>query len=93
VRPNVRVETPTGDLLVNQMRGGGLDVAMVYAVNARTAREFLDAVPIHDALAVAVQPFAVSRTTDHPHLLERLAARLRSNEGRARFEEAGFKPR
>ncbi len=93
VRPNVRVETPTGDLLVNQMRGGGLDAALVYEVNARSAGEFLDAVPVRDGLAVAVQPFAVSRGTGHGRLMERLRARLRSSEGRARFEEAGFKPR
>ncbi|MEY3276040.1 MAG: hypothetical protein RL153_1306, partial [Verrucomicrobiota bacterium] len=92
VRPNVRVETPTGDLLVNQMRGGGLDVAVVYAVNARSAREALDAVPVEDAGAVAIQPYAVSQATANARLMERLGERLRSASGRARLEEAGFQP-
>jgi len=92
VRPNVRVETPTGDLLVNQMRGGGLDVAVVYAVNARSAREALDFVPVEDAEAVAIQPYAVSQATANARLMERLGERLRSASGRARLEEAGFQP-
>lgn len=92
VRPNVRVETPTGDLLVNQMRGGGLDVAVVYAVNARSAREALDFVPVEDAAAVATQPYAVSQATANARLMERLGERLRSASGRARLEEAGFQP-
>jgi len=90
VRPNVRVETPTGDLLVNQMRGGGLDVAVVYAVNARSAREALDAVAVDGPEAVATQPYAVGAGSANARLMERLGDRLRSEAGRVRFQEAGF---
>lgn len=93
VRPNVRVEAPTGDLLVNQMRGGGLDVAMVYAVNAVAAGDALEAVVVEDPLAVAVQPYAVGGGTSHGRLMQRLLDRLRSGESRQRFERAGFRPR
>lgn len=35
VMSNVVVQTPTADLLVNQLRAGGLDAVVVYEVNAR----------------------------------------------------------
>jgi len=93
VRPNVRVEAPTGDLLVNQMRGGGLDVAMVYAVNAVAVGDAVETVAVDDPLAVAVQPYAVGGGTSHGQLMQRLLDRLRSGESRQRFEKAGFRPK
>jgi len=45
VRKNVVVEVPTADFLVNQMRAGALDAAVVYRVNAAPQSEHLDWVP------------------------------------------------
>ncbi|HBE66832.1 MAG TPA: hypothetical protein DDW52_01655, partial [Planctomycetaceae bacterium] len=43
---NVTVQTPTGDMLVNQLRTGSLDAAVVYLSNAAGSADVLDAVRI-----------------------------------------------
>ena len=88
VHKNVVVETPTADLLVNQMRVGALDAAIVYRVNFRPSAEFLEYTPIQHEGAHAVQPFAVRADSPNRHLGGRLLAFLRNN--RAPFEQAGF---
>jgi molybdate transport system substrate-binding protein len=88
VRKNVVVETPTADMLINQMRAGGLDAAVVYSVNAKPQAEHLEFKTIQHAGAKAVQPFAVRSDSKHKRLAERLLAFLRSN--RSEFEQAGF---
>ncbi len=42
IMKNVVVQTPTGDMLVNQMRSGSLDAAVAYLSNAAGAAEALD---------------------------------------------------
>lgn len=91
VMPNVRVQTPTADLLVNQVRAGALDAALVYAANASSVRELLGVVELPQAAAVAVQPFAIGRDTRNARLMERLQDRLRSSVSRSRFEARGFR--
>ena len=91
VLANVRAETPTGDLLVNQMRTGSLDAALVYEANTSQVRDRLDVVQLHLPGARAVQPFAISRTSDHRFLLERLRDALVSADSRKQFEAAGFR--
>jgi len=89
VRKNVVVETPTADLLVNQMRAGALDAAIVYRVNVQAAAtEFLDFLPIQHEGAKAMQPFSVRNTSPNYHLGQRLLAFLQAN--RAEFEQSGF---
>ncbi|QOV89736.1 extracellular solute-binding protein [Humisphaera borealis] len=90
VMKNVCSQVPTADLLVNQLRTGSLDAAIVYEINARPAAEFIDTISIPaSAGAKAVQPFAVAAKTPYPLLAHRLLDCLKSN--RARFEEAGFR--
>jgi len=88
VRKNVVVETPTADFLITQMRAGGLEAAVVYLVNAKTGKEFLDYVPIQHAGAKAVQPFAVRQDSQNRLLAGRLLDFLKAN--RAEFEQVGF---
>lgn len=90
VMANVVVQTPTADLLVNQMRAGALDAAIVYEANTGQVRDFLDILPLPQPEALAIQPYAVGRTSRHPQLMGRLLAALRSPESRHRFETAGF---
>ena len=62
VMKNVVVQTPTGDMLVNQMRSGSLDAAVAYLSNAAGAADFLDAIRIQGLpCSVATQPFGVSQ--------------------------------
>lgn len=85
---NLDVESPTGDWLVNQMRAGALDAAIVYTSNAALAGDELERIALNDA--VAVQPFAILKSTPHRRTLGRLQRALESESSRMRFEELGF---
>jgi len=89
VRKNVSVEVPTADFLINQMRAGALDAAVVYLVNAAPVEKYLQVVPIHHPGAKAMQPFAIRPTSHHRQLAGRLLSYFRENH--TRFEEAGFR--
>lgn len=91
VQPNVRVQTPTADLLVNQIRTGSLDAVVVYLANASGVRDLLEILPLSEPEALAIQPFAIGRNSDHAQLMERLLVLLRSVESRNRFEKSGFR--
>lgn len=91
VMANVRVQTPTADLLVNQLRAGALDAAIVYAANASAVRKELTVVELAEPGALAIQPYAVGRNSDHAHLMGRLLDFLKSPPSRARFEGSGFR--
>lgn len=88
IRKNVVVEVPTADFLINQMRAGGLDAAIVYRVNAQLQEQHLEFFPIQHAGAKAIQPFSVRYNSPNKRLGERLLAHLLAN--RKRFEESGF---
>jgi molybdate transport system substrate-binding protein len=92
VMDNVTVQTPTGDMLVNQIRTGSLDAAVVYLSNAAGAGEELDAIRIRGIeCSIATQPFAVSKETRFPQLTERLFEQLCSAGSRKSFEAEGFR--
>ena len=88
VRKNVVVEVPTADFLINQMRAGGLEAAIVYRVNAAPLAEHLEFIPIKHEGAKAIQPFAVRERSPHRQLARRLLEFLKAN--RSEFEQAGF---
>jgi molybdate transport system substrate-binding protein len=90
VMRNVTVQSPTGDMLVNQMRTKSLDAAIVYISNAAGTGELFDAVEIDIPCAVVDQPYAVGKDTPHRQLAERLLAALRRAESRRLFEANGF---
>jgi molybdate transport system substrate-binding protein len=92
VMKNVTVQTPTGDMLVNQLRTGSLDAAVVYLSNATGAADELDAVRILGLpCSVAVQPLAISHETPHPQLASRLFQALTNSVARETFEAEGFR--
>ncbi|MEY4178682.1 MAG: hypothetical protein RLY70_2256 [Planctomycetota bacterium] len=92
VMKNVAVQTPTGDMLVNQMRSGSLDAAVAYLSNAAGAGDTLDAIRIQGlACAVAEQPFGIAKDSPYPRLAERLLDAIRSAESQGRFEKEGFR--
>ena len=88
VRKNVVVEVPTADFLINQMRAGGLEAAVVYRVNAAPQSEHIEFFPIKHEGARAIQPFAVRERSPNRHLARRLLDLLKANRGE--FEAAGF---
>jgi molybdate transport system substrate-binding protein len=91
VRKNVVVESPAGDLLVNQLKTGSLDAVVAYRSNVEPFKDTLDAVPVTGIpCAAPQQPIAISRTTAHPQLVRRLVEAIRSAESRERFLHLGF---
>jgi molybdenum ABC transporter molybdate-binding protein len=92
VMENVTVQTPTGDMLVNQMRTGSLDAAVVYLSNAAGSGELLDAVRI-DGLpcAIATQPYAVKPDSPNAATAERLFRQICSAQSKADFAAEGFR--
>lgn len=91
VMDNVTVQTPTGDMLVNQLRTGSLDAAVAYLSNAAGAGDTLDAIRIQGiACSVAVQPFGISTETKYPQLTDRLFRQLQSTASQQIFAAEGF---
>lgn len=91
VMKNVKVQLPTGDMLVNSLRTGSLDAVVVYISNATYAGEDVEAIAINGIpCSVAVQPIAIGKTAHYPQLTARLLERIRSAESKQRFEDFGF---
>jgi ABC-type molybdate transport system substrate-binding protein len=92
IMENVTVQTPTGDMLVNQLRTGSLDAVVAYLSNAAGSGEFLDAVRIEGIpCSTATQPWAVARKTRYPRLAERLFRQISSADSQAIFAAEGFR--
>lgn len=90
VMANVVTQVPTADLLITQLRSGGLDAAIVYEANWRRVDEHLDMVPLGSLGYTAVQPVAVGRESRHKYLSRRLMDALENAESRQRFVSSGF---
>jgi ABC-type molybdate transport system substrate-binding protein len=91
VMANVRSQTPTADMLVNQLRAGGLDAVIVYEANISQVRDRLDIVRIDLPSAKAVQPYAVAKGSSHKHLTRRLLDAITSAESQQHYRTAGFR--
>ncbi len=92
VMANVKVQTPSGDMLVNQMQTGSLDAAVAYLSNAAGAADFLDAVAIKGiSCSIAVQPFAVAVDSPYAQTTNRLFQLLLSAESKETFLAEGFR--
>jgi molybdenum ABC transporter molybdate-binding protein len=90
---NMVIQADAGHMLVNQLRAGSLDAAVVYRSNVESAAEAagdLEAIAIAANEAVAVQPLAVSRSSAHRFLLYRLRDALTSAASEQRFKDIGF---
>ena len=88
---NIAVESPTGDMLVNQLRTGSLDAAVVYITNAAASRDSLEIIPVGLPGSLNIQPFAIGKECRYPCLTRRLWQALKSAESKKRFEAIGFK--
>lgn len=88
VMANTLSQVPTADALINQMRVGSLDAAIVYRVNVLPQAEHFDTIPLPADKAKAVQPFAVRNDSTNRQLSGRLLAFLKNHK--EAFEAAGF---
>lgn len=92
VMKNVVVQTPTGDMLVNQMRSGSLDAAVVYLSNAAGSAKEVDAIRILGLeCSVASQPFGIAKETPHKQVAQRLLDAIKAKSSQDRFEQEGFR--
>lgn len=91
LKPNITVQTPAGDMLVNQMRTGSLDAAIVYLSNAARVRDQLQVILIQGLeSSIATQPFAIAEKSRYRQLTGRLFAKLSSAESQDAFVAEGF---
>ncbi|MBD3267290.1 molybdate ABC transporter substrate-binding protein [bacterium] len=88
---NVVSQTPTADLLVNQLLTGSLDAVIVYEANTSQIREKTQILAIDHPQAKAIQPFAIEKGTDHAYLLKRFLATIQSKDSLNQFKEVGFR--
>lgn len=92
VMANVTVQSPTGDMLVNQLRAGSLDAAVAYLSNAAGSAEYLDAVQIQGIeCSTATQPWAVAAESKYPQTSRRLFQAICSTESQKNFLAEGFR--
>jgi molybdate transport system substrate-binding protein len=92
IMKNVVVQTPSGDMLVNQMRTGSLDAAVAYLSNAAGAAADLDAVRITGLpCSVATQPFAAAKDSQQRRLVDRLLLAILDEQSKDRFTNEGFR--
>jgi molybdate transport system substrate-binding protein len=91
VAKNIVVTAATGDDLVNKLWLGTLDAVVAYRSNVLPFAADLDTIPITGVkCAKPSQPIAVSKSSSHPELSERLTKFLREEKSRERFEKSGF---
>ncbi len=91
IMENVTVQTPTGDMLVNQLQTGALDAAVAYLSNAVGAGDFLDAIAINDIkCSTATQPWAIAKSSRHGNLAGRLFEKISSADSQEAFAAEGF---
>jgi molybdate transport system substrate-binding protein len=91
VRKNVLVESPTGDLLVNQILTGALDAVVCYVSNVTPNADKLDAIPVTGIpCAAPEQPVAIAKGSAKQELAAKLIEYIQSAESRERFERLGF---
>ena len=91
IQPNIKVQTPTADLLVNQLRAGDLDASIVYRANVSLVLDKLEAIPIKQGNPLAVQPIARSKETKYPYLVQRMIDAITSASSQSVFESRGFR--
>jgi ABC-type molybdate transport system substrate-binding protein len=88
--PNVYSQTPTADLLVNQLRTGSLDAVIVYEANISQVRDKLTSIPIEDPQAIAFQNYGIGQNSSHYWLLSRLLTSMTSEDSKKFFLKNGF---
>ena len=93
-RRHAVVHADAGHVLINQMRAGALDAMIAYRSNVlsnpENAEKYLDIVEMNLPEAVAIQPYAVAKNSDHRYLMQRLLAAILSPSSKERFRTAGF---
>jgi len=88
------VHTDAGHMLVNQLRTGALDLIVVYRSNVLSYSDNpdrdLEIVDMNLPEAIAVQPYAVAKGSEHKYLMGRLLEAILAPQSQKRFRDVGF---
>ena len=90
IQVNISNPFPEAPMVVGQVTQGALDAGLVYVANAHAQRDKVRMIKIDNSLSSATQTYAISKTSKHKHLMQRLLNRLRSSAGQENFVNAGF---
>lgn len=91
VRKNVKVESPTGDLLVNQLMTKSLDAVVCYISNVKPFADQLDYQPIQGLPCSAPnQPIAIAKGSTNQVLAAKLIEAIEAKASQERFAKLGF---
>lgn len=91
---NLKMTSPTGDFLVNQIKAGSLDAVIVYRSNAlatASTADKLTVLGIERPEAIATQPYAVANNSKHGRLMSRFLDTCITGEGKDAFMKFGFR--
>lgn len=88
VMENVVSQTMTSGMLVGNITTGSADAVLAYATDTLAEPDKLDVVAIDSSDALAIQPFAIARSSEQKYLGRRLYRAIANS--RESFESAGF---
>ena len=88
VMANVATQTATSALLVPTVTTGSVDATLAYATDTLAEAERLEVIRIESPAALAIQPFAIARSSEQKQLARRLYETIAAS--RQTFETAGF---
>ena len=87
---NIYSQTPTADLLVNQIRTSSLDAVIVYEANLSQVKDKLTMVQVEDKDAMAIQNIGLGVNSDYPFLTTRLFNALMNDDSKQKYLDNGF---
>lgn len=95
IRAKASVTVDVGPTLVSQLQAGGLDAIIVYRSNIMADPDGLAKVKLisfdsNSPYSVATQPWAISKYTRYPNLMNRMFDWIQKDQIRRRFREYGF---
>jgi molybdate transport system substrate-binding protein len=90
IEPNIYSQTPTADLLVNQIRTSSLDAVIVYEANLSQVKDKLTMVQVDDKDAMAIQNIGLGTNTEYPNLTKRLFDALLGDDSKEIYLKNGF---
>jgi molybdate transport system substrate-binding protein len=85
----VVVEKASSALLIPDVVAGHVDATIAYVTDTLGSNDEIDVIHIESSQNTAIQPFSISRTSAHKHLVRRLFRRIAA--ARDEFEKAGFR--
>ncbi len=88
VMKNVVMQTASSAMLIPSVTTKSVDATIAYITDTRAESDKVDAIRIDSPFAIAIQPFAIAKSSDHKELGRRLFRQV--TLAKNNFESAGF---